>query len=116
MDLRESILNCDDLPKEKVTVPEWKQTVYVRSMTAKERDEYEMDLIANRDSGESQLLMARSKLVALCTVDEKGKRIFNWEDVEALAQKSSKAIGRISEAAQILNALSEKDIETASGN
>ena len=45
MSLKEQILKADDLPKEKVNVPEWNVDVYVRALTAAERDGYEASLI-----------------------------------------------------------------------
>ena len=41
MNLRESIIAANDLKRESVEVPEWGVTVYVRTMTGEERDQYE---------------------------------------------------------------------------
>lgn len=117
MGLREDILNVDDLPTEKVPVPEWDVTVYVRSMTALERDMYEASLLENKDADMTERLWnMRAKLVVLCCVDEDNNRVFKDSDVKALGQKSSRAVSRVADAAQLLNALGDESIEEIAGN
>jgi len=117
MSLRELILTAEDLPREPVEVPEWGATVYVREMTGKERDEYESNLIDKKDMPiKERLRNMRAQLVVLCTVDEDGQRIFSDDDVEAVGNKSAKALNRIVDAAQNMNQLSDRDIEETAGN
>jgi len=117
MDIRQAILDADDLPTEPIDVPEWDMTVYVRSMTGYERDLYEGGLISKTGLPMSErMLNLRSTLVVLCTVDENGERIFTDDDKQLVGQKSAKALERIVEAAQRMNELSDTDIEEAAGN
>jgi len=111
---REQILGADDLPREKVEVPEWGGSVYVRTMTAAERDAFEQSLVG--DGNTVQLSNVRARLAALTMVDVGGKRLFSDADVEALGQKSAAALTRIVEVAQRLNRLQPDDIEDLAGN
>lgn len=69
---REQILQCDDLPKETVKVPEWGGEVQVRTMTGTDRDAFEASLIGK----EGRLENVRARLVSLAVCDESGKAMF----------------------------------------
>ncbi len=117
MDLREQILNADDLPSESVPVPEWGVTLHIRSMTGTERDVYDADLVGMRDMPlKDKMRNMRAKLVVLCCVDESGQRVFNDDDVEELGKKSAKVLTRLSDAAQLLNAMGDAQIEEIAKN
>lgn len=117
MGLRDDILNSHDLPTEKVHIPEWNLDVWVRSMTGLERDLYEADLLEDKDKSiKEKLRNMRAKLAVLCTVDENGERVFDESDVEELGKKSAKALDRIFNAIQILNALGDEAIEDIAKN
>lgn len=104
-----TILTASDLPTEKVPVPEWGGTVLVRGLTAAERDAYDMSLVEQREGVQgislTNMTNMRARLVARCVVDEKGTRLFNDEDVEALGQKSGTPIDRIAEVARRLSGM-----------
>jgi len=117
MGLRDAILERDDLVKEPVDVPEWGTTVWVRTMTGKERDRYESDLLSNKDKPlEDRLDNVRAKLAVLTVVDADGERVFDDADVVALGNKSASALSRVVTVAQRLNALSDADVEDLAGN
>lgn len=107
---RESILASDDLPREEVAIPEWGGSVFVRTMTAGERDRFE---------GWSQgdkFDRFRAKLAVLTVVDAEGRRLFSDDDVDALAAKSTKALDRIAEAAFRMNRFTKEDVEALAKN
>ena len=81
---REQILQCDDLPKETVKVPEWGGEVQVRTMTGTDRDAFEASLIGK----EGRLENVRARLVSLAVCDESGNRLFGDADVAALGAKA----------------------------
>lgn len=117
MQLRDKILGADDLKREKVEVPEWGMTLYVREMTGSERDQYEVGLIEKKDLPMSQRLEnMRARLVVLCVVDDKGNRVFSDEDIEAVGGKNAQALTRLTDAAQVINKLSDEAIEKETGN
>jgi len=82
-ELRERILAAPDLHRELVEVPEWGVSLYVRVMTARERDAFEAQqlTLARQDRGTDNI---RARLVVLTAVDEQGARVFGDADADAL--------------------------------
>lgn len=107
------------LQREEVYVPEWDARVLVTELTAAERDEFEASVITRRGKrrGEFDVVMRglRAKLVALTVIDEKGNRIFNEADQEALSRVGSHAIDRIFGVAQRLSGLTKEDLDELAG-
>lgn len=114
---RDAILTARDLPTEDVGVPEWGGTVRVRGLTAKERDEYEAATVDFRNPKKPtvNLRNTRARLVALCAIDEEGRRLFTREDVDALGDVSSTALDRVFQAAKRLSGI-DSDGEAAAKN
>lgn len=109
---RDAILAADDHEYEVVPCPEWGGEVRLRSLTGAERDAYEQSLVQTRGkSREMNLRNARAKLVALCAVDEDGKRLFTDADVNALGKKNAKPLDRLFDVARRLSGLSEDDVD-----
>jgi hypothetical protein len=114
---RDSILQASDIRKELVAVPEWGGEVYVRSLSAKERDEFESSMLTFKGkTQEVNLRQARAKLAALSICDEEGKRLFSDADVAALGNKSASAMQRVWTVAQRLSAITEEDMEELTKN
>lgn len=117
---RADILGADDLPRERVDVPEWGGSVYVRTMTGAERDQFEAAMYEVQGAGyaasRDYLINFRAKFAALCIVDENGNRLFSDDDVVVLGQKSVAALQRVLTVAQRLNALTEADVEALRKN
>lgn len=106
---RDAILASDDMKPERVPVPEWSGDVYVRVMTADERDAWELEMWDEKGQRKSDHV--RASLVTRTVVNEKGERVFGDADVEALGAKSAAAVDRVFKAAQRLNGLARQDIE-----
>jgi hypothetical protein len=106
----DAIVSQQDLPKELVKVPEWGGEVYISTMTAADRDSYELS-VANMQNGKMKTNMQniRAKLVARCLVDEDGKRIFPESKVDDLGKKSAKVLDRLFEIASRVNGINEAD-------
>ena len=114
---REAILQVQDLPTERIPVPEWGGEVIVRGLTAAERDQFEQSIVETRGKDTRvNLRNIRAKLVVLCCVDEQGNRIFRDEDAEVLGRKSAVALNRVFEVAQRLSGLRPEDVEELAGN
>lgn len=115
---KDSILGLDDLPVEAIQIPEWKDlTVYVRTMTGTERDQYEGRILSLRGKPlEERLKSARAQLVVLCMTDENGKRLFTDDDAEAVGGKNADALNRVATAASKLNSLDAKTVDEKEGN
>ena len=115
LNLRDAILNADDTPRKAVEVPEWGITVYVRTMSARDRDALEFAAIAAREEG-STVDNVRARYAVACIVDEAGKRVFTDEDIALLGDKSGAALDRIYQAIAELNRIMPGDIEAAAKN
>lgn len=120
---REEILTAEDIQTEEVEVKEWKTKgnpkglVLVRGLTGQERDRFQISVMKNPGkSTEINLMNASSKLVSLCVIDEKGKRVFNQRDVLALSKKSGAAINTVFTVCQRLSGLTSEDLEELTEN
>jgi hypothetical protein len=110
---RKDILNADDFDTDIVMVPEWENetganAVRIRSTTAKEADDIGFDML-DRDGGVNPLKAKgmRTRLVLMCTIDEKGLPLFEDRDLDKLARKSSKPIERISDKIRELSGMTD---------
>jgi len=111
---KDQILGAADLTKEEVEVPEWNGSVFVRMLTAKERDVLESFWLARKESG--NFTNARAQIVSLTVCDEDGNRLFTEEDVEALSGKSAAALQKVYNVAMRLNRFTKKDVEELTKN
>ncbi|MFW6034561.1 MAG: hypothetical protein ACOC9R_05430 [bacterium] len=110
---RDAILDADDLSTDVVQVPEWGGAVLVRSLTGRERDEFEAGTMRFGKDGSREMRLSnlRARFVALVIVDEQGNRLFADTDVKRLGQKSAAALQRVWEAGRKLSGLSDEDVE-----
>ena len=114
-----------ELPKRQVFLPQWADEnqdpaevyVYVRTLTAGERDYWETTLAENAGE-DSRLNMKdiRAKLAALAAVDDDENRIFSDDDIEALSQQSCVPVHLIFDAAMDLNGMSQKHVDKLAKN
>jgi hypothetical protein len=123
----EQILKADDLPREKVDVPEWGKDgfVFIRTMTSEEGDQFD-DEIYKLSADNKKVEFVRSRITArLCVrtiCDQAGKRLFNDKQIDKLGQKSARALNRCYQVAERLNGLGryreniEKNSEPAGGD
>ena len=117
---RDAILAADDLPRERVEVPEWGGEVYLRAMTGTEREAYE-GLIADREkagpkgAGMSAVELL-CELVARTACDELGLLLFEPADIPALKTRNATVLVRLSEQAMRMNRLTEMDIKDLEKN
>lgn len=112
--LREKILAAEDLRREAVFVPEWQETLYVRVLTARERDAFEtqqLELAADDRTNEN----IRARLVVLTCVNAEGVRLFGDKDADALGNKASAALERLAKVALRINRVTEADIRELEG-
>ena len=110
---RDAILRADDLPRSLISVPEWGGHVYIRTLTANERDKFEARFMADK---QVSMEGVRSMLASMVMVDEDGKQLFKPNDVADLGKKSGAALQRIFEAAQAANYMTNKDVEELAKN
>jgi len=115
---RQDIIAAQDVETETVEVAEWGGAVIVRMMSGSDRDRFEQSLTVVQANGrrEANLTNMRSKLVAMCAVDEQGNLLFGPDEIEHLAAKSAAAIERVFIVAQRLNGLAPDDVGAAAKN
>lgn len=112
---REAILAIDDLPREVVEV--WGDRLWVRCMTAAERDDFEAQVMVTKGKDTKlNLKNLRAQLVVRTTVDEDGNRLFTDEDAEDVGKKSADEIDKLFAVASRLSGFSEKDVEELAKN
>jgi len=109
----EQILAADDLGLLEVKVKEWGGSVFIRVMSVGELDAYQKEWIGKRETGVDNF---RAKFLARCLCDEKGQRLFSDEQVEDLARKSAKVVGKLFDKAASHNAITDKDVEELAKN
>lgn len=110
---RDQILGADDLPRRSVSVPEWGGEVIVRTLSGRERDEWEV-AVSKRSGGTPQNIRAAWAAATIC--DDAGQPLFTVEDVEALGRKSGAALARVFDVAAQLNHLTDSDVEDLEKN
>lgn len=99
---RASILAATDLEFRQVDVPEWGGSVWVRGLTGRERDRFEL-LMLPLAEGKTSDLSFRAEVAAMGCVDWDGDSapttmpspLFQPADVKQLGQKSAAALSRL---------------------
>jgi len=95
-------------------IAEWDVTVAIRTLTARERSEWEMTLFDNKGQVTQRADM-REQLVGRCLIDpDTGERLFEVADFAALGEKSAEVLDRLFAVARRVNGIGtdlEKDIE-----
>ncbi len=90
-------------PREEVQVPEWGGSVWVRTLSAAERDKLE----AEWERTKRVNFRARLALYTLC--DQNGVALMQEQDLHTLGNQASSALNRITEVAFRLNGFTKAD-------
>ncbi len=120
MDLRNRILAKNDVKIESVLVPEWGETMWVRSISGRERDQYEEQSLQKTSKGRREVTLrdARARLVvlAVCVSETDKTPLFNAGDIEALTGKNGAALDRLYAVAARLSGIRPEDEEEMAKN
>ncbi len=109
---RDEILAIEDLPIERVEVPEWKAAVYMQTLSGKQRDEFTQLATDRRAAKRFDVRGLKSRLVAMSLCDKAGKLLFAGDgDETKLNAKSGAAVDRLFTIAQRLSGLSDDELE-----
>lgn len=117
---KEQILAAQDCAPVAVETPEWGGTIYVRPMTAAERDRY--TIVSARLAGRgreidpSEYTDLTLRLLALTICDEEGKLVFSEADIKLLAAKSGEVVDRVFRVAQSVNGIGGKAVAAIAKN
>jgi len=113
---RQTLLKTRELPRERVTVPELGE-VWVRTLTAGERDEYEQECFhARAASTNDHVPNARARLLVRTLCDARGQALLTPADVDALGAQPIHVIQPLYNVAARLNALTQQDREELEKN
>lgn len=107
-----------ELRKICVEVPELGGRIWLRELSASERDEYEAVMLNQPDPFDIHAILkvasitpvqkwkeCRASLLSISIVDEEGKRLFSKADIEELGNKSGKGLQRLFHEATRLSGL-----------
>lgn len=103
------VLNANDVEIQPVDVPEWGGRVYVRTMSADARGEWE-DLVFD-DAGKPKKDHFRANLVVVTCCDAAGTLLFRPDQAAALSAKATGPIERLYDAAAKLNKIRKQDVD-----
>jgi hypothetical protein len=105
------------LPTHPVDVPEWGGTVYVRELTARERDDFESGCVVIKgDKQTPNLRNYRGRLAALVIGNDKGGRLFEDDDADQLGELPAAALDKILDVARKVNGMTREATEEAEKN
>ena len=115
---KQAILEADDRNRELVEVSEWGGSVYIRSMTAAERDLEERRIYDAQQGKKGSEGMAnfRARFLARTIVDEDGTPLFTMKEVDQLASKSFAVINRLFDVSQRVNGITAEETAAIEGN
>jgi CO/xanthine dehydrogenase FAD-binding subunit len=105
---RDAILAVNDTILTSVEVPEWGGTVYVRPMTGRDRDAYDMELV--NSGGKIENMRARLAVRVVC--DANGELMFKPDDAELLGKKNARALDRIYAAMESSSKVTSEGVES----
>ncbi len=113
---RDAIIAAPDITPELVDVPEWGGQVYVRGLTGKERDAFEMAVTDPKTGLPKSGVNIRGRLALLGLCNEQGERLFADTDLPALAKKSALALERVVDHVRHLSGMTDEDLARIEGN
>ncbi|HAM58924.1 MAG TPA: hypothetical protein DCQ64_27330 [Candidatus Rokubacteria bacterium] len=118
------ILGSADAAVVPVEAPEWGGIVYLRVLSAGERDHFEAGQVrwerdkrgVNRQIVVAENIFNRARLLVRCYCDADGKRLFGDNQAEELAKKNAAVINRHYRRAREINGLDDEALEEALKN
>ena len=112
MSLRDKILAANDHTVTPLDVPEWGETVYLRSWTGAERNR----ITRLWQKGEHHMDEAYSLILTSSLCDAEGKRLFKEADGGALMDKKSAVLEKIVFASLHANGVNAEAVDAAKKN
>jgi hypothetical protein len=111
---RDEILSANDIHIEELPVPEWGGVIFVKTLSADERDQLEASIMEMSTEGKPKKMKLehlRSNMMVLGICDDKGEKLFTLADISKLGKKSAAAADRVVARIQAISAMSPADIE-----
>lgn len=109
---KNAILAANDMPLQKVSVPEWGGEVYLRPMSGTARAEFELRLVgAKKQSGEYIGPGMRGFILVNTLCDADGGLLFTAADIDAIESKNATVLARLVDDAMRISGLGGDDDE-----
>ena len=107
------ILDLPTLVTEELDVPEWGGKVLVKTLSARERDEFESSMMTVDKNGRPKDNRAnvRARLCQLALVNEDGTPLFTRHDIKVLGELPAAGLQRVFNKVNEMSAISEEDLE-----
>lgn len=115
MNLRDKILNADDIKTEEVTVQEWGVNVKVKGMTGKSRSNL-LEVCVDKDGNMDFEKLYPLLLIGTVYDPESDEKVFEAADHDALNEKSGGALEKVAKVAMKLSGLDEGSAGKAEKN
>lgn len=116
---KDAILAAPDLKTERLTVLEWGGEIIVSEMGGLTQLEFFNQVFPDTEETSSKRAIDakfRATLVAYCVVDEKGKLVFDRDDIPMLARKNASVVNAVFEVADRLNLITDNARKAAEKN
>lgn len=107
---KKQIISAEDIQLIPIEVPEWQGTVYLKSISGKERDYFENIIFDTNSSTTVRLKNFRARFLVKSICYKDGTLIFTDEEAETLGAKNGAVIDRLYEKAQEISGMRKKDI------
>lgn len=108
--IKEAIFAAKDSNMEKVEVPEWNTTLYIKSMTGVFRDEFEAKVGKGKD-GLYSIPNYRSYILVNTICDAEGTLVFNEDEIGSLGNMSAKVISELFDIATRLSGITKAEVD-----
>lgn len=114
MGLRERILAAKGLHTETMEIPEWGETITIRSLTVAQREA--IDTLVSEAKKSGQPISVFALIVGFSILDEDGRRVFSNEDIRLFDDHNSGPFERIWDWHAKHSGIGGKALETAVKN
>jgi hypothetical protein len=115
---KEQFLKLSDTQEiEQVMFESLNTSVFIRAISASERDAFEASCMAGKGKNRGvNMENVRARLLVKSICDETGKRLFADHEADALGNMPAKIADKLFSVAQKLSGLSPADVEEIAGN
>jgi hypothetical protein len=96
-----------------VSIPEWEESVFIRQMNSRERDRYEGESLEAKGKFWDNL---RARLLVVTLSDSEGNRLYQDDELEAVASIPGPVADLLWSAAMSWNKMFKEDVVTAEKN
>ena len=114
--IRQKILAARPRTLERLEVPEWDATIWIKELTLGERDAFEAQQIVREQDGTMRMETRglKARLIIMCACDENGEQVFSPDDEDTLNQLGAATMERVFSTCQRVNKMRKEDLKDTS--